>query len=125
MGTLGGGNRFIEVCVEQGGDAAGRVWLMLHSGSRNIGEELAERHIAVARKLPHNQDLPDRDLAVFVTGTLEMDAYRRELTWAQEYAACNRAVTLALLCTVVRQAFTHVQFDEPISCHHNYVAEET
>ena len=125
MGTLGGGNHFIEVCVEQGGDAAGRVWLMLHSGSRNIGKELAERHIAVARKLPHNQDLPDRDLAVFVTGTPEMDAYRRDLTWAQEYAARNRAVMLALLCTVVRQAFAHVQFDEPISCHHNYVAEET
>ncbi len=100
-------------------------WLMLHSGSRNIGKELAERHIAVARKLPHNQDLPDRDLAVFVTGTPEMDAYRRDLTWAQEYAARNRAVMLALLCHVVRQAFAHVQFDELISCHHNYVAEET
>ena len=111
MGTLGGGNHFIEVCLEQGGDDAGRVWLMLHSGSRNIGKELAERHIAVARGLPHNQDLPDRDLAVFVTGTPEMDAYRRDLTWAQEYAARNRAVMLALLCTVVRQAFAHVQFD--------------
>jgi tRNA-splicing ligase RtcB len=125
MGTLGGGNHFIEVCVEQGGDDAGRVWLMLHSGSRNIGKELAERHIAVARGLPHNADLPDRDLAVFVTGTPEMDAYRRDLGWAQEYAARNRAVMLALLCGVVRQAIAHVQFDEPISCHHNYVAEET
>lgn len=98
MGTLGGGNHFIEVCLEQGGPNAGRVWLMLHSGSRNIGKELAEKHIAVARKLPHNADLPDRDLAVFVAGTPEMDAYRRDLTWAQEYAARNRAVMLALLC---------------------------
>ena len=91
MGTLGGGNHFIEVCLEQGGTDAGRVWLMLHSGSRNIGKELAERHIGVARRLPHNADLPDRDLAVFVSGTPEMDAYRRDLTWAQEYAARNRA----------------------------------
>ncbi|HKT00995.1 MAG TPA: RtcB family protein [Rugosimonospora sp.] len=124
LGTLGGGNHFIEVCVEQGGTEAGRVWLMLHSGSRNIGKELAERHIAVARGLPHNADLPDRDLAAFVAGTPEMDAYRRDLTWAQEYAARNRAVMLALLCAVVRDAVPAVRFDEPISCHHNYVAEE-
>jgi tRNA-splicing ligase RtcB (3'-phosphate/5'-hydroxy nucleic acid ligase) len=124
VGTLGGGNHFIEVCVEQGGDDAGRVWLMLHSGSRNIGKELAERHIAVARGLAHNADLPDRDLAVFIAGTPEMDAYRRDLTWAQEYAARNRAVMLALLCNVVREAMPHVAFDEPISCHHNYVAQE-
>jgi tRNA-splicing ligase RtcB len=125
IGTLGGGNHFVEVCVEQGGPDAGRVWLMLHSGSRNIGKELAERHINVARKLPHNADLPDRDLAVFVSGTAEMDAYRRDLSWAQQYAARNRAVLLALLCRVLREAVAHVRYDEPISCHHNYVAEET
>ncbi|HYN95892.1 MAG TPA: RtcB family protein [Pilimelia sp.] len=125
LGTLGGGNHFIEVCVEQGGPDAGRVWLMLHSGSRNIGKELAERHMAVARSLPHNADLPDRDLAVFVAGTPQMAAYRRDLAWAQEYAARNRAVMLALLCGVVRGRFAGVGFDEPISCHHNYVAEET
>ncbi|MCL7460365.1 RtcB family protein [Micromonospora echinofusca] len=125
MGTLGGGNHFIEVCLEQGGADDGRVWLMLHSGSRNIGKELAERHIAVARRLPHNTDLPDRDLAVFLAGTPEMDAYRRDLWWAQEYARRNRAVMLALLCGVVREQFPHVGYDEPISCHHNYVAEES
>lgn len=69
--------------------------------------------------------MPNRDLAVFVTGTPEMDAYQRDLTWAQEYPARNRAVMLALLCGVVRQSFTHVQFEAPISCHHNYVAEVT
>lgn len=125
MGTLGGGNHFIEVCLEQGGVDAGRVWLMLHSGSRNIGKELAERHMAIARRLPHNAALPDRDLAVFLAGTAEMDAYRRDLWWAQEYARRNRAVMLALLCTVVRDRFPQVSYDEPISCHHNYVAEET
>jgi tRNA-splicing ligase RtcB len=125
MGTLGGGNHFIEICLEQGGGDAGRVWLMLHSGSRNIGKELAERHVAIARGLPHNADLPDRDLAVFVAGTPEMEAYRRDLWWAQEYARRNRAVMLALLCNVVRQALPQARFDEPISAHHNYVAEET
>ncbi|MEV5822622.1 RtcB family protein [Micromonospora haikouensis] len=125
LGTLGGGNHFIEVCIESGGPDAGRVWLMLHSGSRNIGKELAERHMGVARRLPHNAGLPDRDLAVFLAGTPEMAAYRRDLWWAQEYARRNRAVMLALLCGVVRDAVGHVGFDEPISCHHNYVAEET
>ncbi|MCW3843769.1 RtcB family protein [Micromonospora yasonensis] len=125
LGTLGGGNHFIEVCLEQGGPDDGRVWLMLHSGSRNIGKELAERHMAVARGLPHNVDLPDRDLAVFLAGTPEMDAYRRDLWWAQEYARRNRAVMLALLCQVVRDEFPQVTFDEHTSCHHNYVAEET
>jgi tRNA-splicing ligase RtcB len=123
MGSLGGGNHFIEVCT----DGDGAVWLMLHSGSRNIGKELAERHIAIAQKQPHNANLPDRDLAVFLTGTPEMEAYRRDLFWAQDYARRNRATMLALLCDVVRTAMpnANVRFDEPISAHHNYVAEET
>ncbi|MEV6377703.1 RtcB family protein [Micromonospora musae] len=125
LGTLGGGNHFIEVCLEQGGADEGRVWLMLHSGSRNIGKELAERHIGVARGLPHNADLPDRDLAVFLAGTPEMQAYRRDLWWAQEYARRNRAMMLAVFCNVVRDRFPQVRYDEPISCHHNYVAEES
>ncbi|MFE3256477.1 RtcB family protein [Nocardia sp. NPDC059091] len=122
MGTLGGGNHFQELCI----DTEQRVWILLHSGSRNIGKELAERHMTVARRLPHNADLPDRDLAVFLSGTPEMDAYRHDLTWAQEYAARNRAVMLALVCKAVRDEFhgLDVRFDDPISCHHNYVAEE-
>jgi tRNA-splicing ligase RtcB len=126
MGTLGGGNHFIELCVEQDGEDAGRVWLMLHSGSRNIGKELAERHIETARNLPHNQDLPDRDLAVFLTGTPEMDAYRRDLWWAQEYAARNRSTMLGLILAAFATALGSqpVSWGEPISCHHNYVAEE-
>lgn len=72
MGTLGGGNHFVELCL----DTEDRVWLMLHSGSRNIGKELAEIHIAKAKKLAHNKDLPDRDLAVFLAGTPEMKAKR-------------------------------------------------
>jgi tRNA-splicing ligase RtcB len=121
IGTLGGGNHFIEMCL----DTDDTVWLMLHSGSRNIGKELAEIHIAVAKKLAHNRDLPDPDLAVFLAGTPEMQAYRHDLTWAQGYAWANRAAMLDVYQEVVRARFPHVRFDSPISCHHNYVAEET
>jgi tRNA-splicing ligase RtcB len=123
MGTLGSGNHFIELCL----DTEDRVWLMLHSGSRNIGKELAEYHIGVARGLAHNQGIVDRDLAVFLAGTPEMAAYRADLFWAQEYARYNRAVMMALFRHVVARAFKSAKptFDETISCHHNYVAEET
>ncbi|KJY29184.1 RtcB family protein [Streptomyces sp. NRRL S-495] len=122
MATLGGGNHFIEVCI----DDTGAVWLMLHSGSRNIGKELAEHHMGVARSLPHNQGLIDRDLAVFIADTPQMAAYRQDLFWAQEYAKRNRALMMALFQDVVRREFPRakVAFDQVISCHHNYVAEE-
>ncbi|CAM3153305.1 RtcB family protein [Stackebrandtia soli] len=120
LGSLGGGNHFIEVCLDNDGD----VWLMLHSGSRNIGNKLAEYHIERAKNLPHNADLPDPDLAVFIAGTPTMEAYRNDLFWAQEYARRNRAVMMALLRQVVAKQFPKVKFDKEISCHHNYVAEE-
>ncbi|NKI44420.1 RtcB family protein [Streptomyces physcomitrii] len=122
MGTLGGGNHFVEVCL----DSEGAVWLMLHSGSRNIGKELAEHHIGIAQKLPHNQGLVDRDLAVFVADTPQMAAYRGDLFWAQEYAKHNRAIMMGLLKDVVRKEFKKAKplFGEEISCHHNYVSEE-
>ncbi len=121
MGTLGGGNHFLEVCLDD--DAA--VWLVLHSGSRNIGKELADHHITQAQTLPHNQDLPDRDLAVFLTGTPEMDTYRRDLFWAQDYARRNRDVMMGLACQVLAEQVPGTTFEQRISCHHNYVAEET
>lgn len=127
LGTLGGGNHFIEFCT----DTVGYVWLMLHSGSRNIGKELAEHHISIAQTLPYNQDLIDRDLAVFVTGTDPMDAYRRDLYWAQNYAKVNRAIMMRLFQDVVREEFDtefgarKVVFEDEISCHHNYVSEES
>jgi tRNA-splicing ligase RtcB len=122
MGTLGSGNHFVEVCL----DESGSVWLMLHSGSRNIGKELAEFHIGEAQKLPHNQGLVDRDLAVFISDTPQMAAYRNDLFWAQEYAKHNRAIMMALLQAVVVREFkkAKVTFDQVISCHHNYVSEE-
>ncbi|MGM9383454.1 RtcB family protein [Streptomyces sp. NRRL F-5008] len=122
MGTLGSGNHFIEVCT----DTTGSVWLMLHSGSRNIGKELADFHIGVARDLPHNQGLVDRDLAVFIADTPQMAAYRNDLFWAQEYAKYNRSIMMALLKDVIRKEFRKARpsFEPEISAHHNYVAEE-
>ncbi|MFE6361775.1 RtcB family protein [Streptomyces sp. NPDC057806] len=122
MGTLGSGNHFVEVCT----DTEGAVWLMLHSGSRNIGKELADFHIGVAQKLPHNQGLVDRDLAVFIADTPQMAAYRNDLFWAQEYAKYNRSIMMALLKDVVRKEFKKAKpvFEPEISAHHNYVAEE-
>lgn len=122
MGSLGGGNHFIEFCL----DESGSVWLMLHSGSRNIGKELAEYHIGEARKLSHNQNLVDRDLAVFIADTPQMAAYRHDLFWAQEYARHNREIMMALFQDVVRKEFKKAKptFEQVISCHHNYVAEE-
>jgi tRNA-splicing ligase RtcB len=120
LGTLGGGNHFLELCV----DTADRVWLMLHSGSRNIGKSLAEIHIGRAKKLAHNQDLPDRDLAVFLAGTREMDEYRRDLFWAQRYARKNREAMLGIYAGVMRRFRPQVRFEDEVHCHHNYVAEE-
>jgi tRNA-splicing ligase RtcB len=120
LGTLGGGNHFLELCL----DTEDRVWLMLHSGSRNIGKTLAEIHIGRAKKLAHNQRLPDRDLAVFLAGTPEMRDYRRDLFWAQRYARKNREAMLQLYQDVVRRFRPDVGFADAVQCHHNYVAEE-
>jgi tRNA-splicing ligase RtcB len=120
IGTLGGGNHFIEVCL----DTNDTVWLMLHSGSRNVGKTLAEHHMQIAQRLRHNQALEDRALAVFLAGTPQFDAYRRDLFWAQDYARFNRQLMLHLLAGVVRHFWPRVKLAQPISCHHNYVAEE-
>ncbi|WP_326774633.1 RtcB family protein [Streptomyces sp. NBC_01445] len=122
MGTLGSGNHFWEFCL----DTDNSVWVMLHSGSRNIGKELADHHIGVAQKLAHNQGLVDRDLAVFIAQTPQMAAYRNDLFWAQEYAKYNRAVMMALSLDVIRREFKKAKptFEPVISCHHNYVSEE-
>lgn len=120
MGTLGGGNHFIELCL----DTHDRVWLMLHSGSRNIGKELAERHIKIAKTLDHNAGLPDPDLAVFLNGTAEMKNYRADLEWAQTYAFYNRQTMLDQYKSVLRAFFPQITFGDEVNCHHNYVNEE-
>jgi tRNA-splicing ligase RtcB (3'-phosphate/5'-hydroxy nucleic acid ligase) len=120
LGTLGGGNHFIEVCL----DSEGAVWLMLHSGSRFIGAALAEHHMGVASHLLHNRDLSDPALAVFLAGSPGFDAYRRALYWAQEYAALNRQLMLARLQRLLLGRWPAMTFEPTIACHHNYVAEE-
>lgn len=121
LGTLGGGNHFIELCV----DGDGAIWLTLHSGSRNIGKTLADKHIAVAKTLDHNKDLPIKELAVFLKGTPEMEDYRNDLWWAQRYAATSRSIMMGLVKRELSRVVPKVKYDDEINCHHNYVAEET
>ncbi len=121
LGTLGGGNHFIELCL----DTDNAVWLMLHSGSRNIGKVLADFHINKAKSLIHNANLPDPDLAVFLQGTEEMAYYFNDLSWAQEYALLNREVMLELYKNALIRFLPQIQFFKPVSCHHNYVSKET
>jgi tRNA-splicing ligase RtcB (3'-phosphate/5'-hydroxy nucleic acid ligase) len=120
LGTLGGGNHFIEVCV----DTDAKVWLMLHSGSRHIGNALAEHHMDVAARLHHNEALGDPDLAVFLAGSKAFENYRRDLNWAQDYARANRQMMLTLLSKVMKRFFPRMEILRTISCHHNYLAEE-
>jgi tRNA-splicing ligase RtcB len=123
IGTLGGGNHFIEVCL----DTEDYVWLMLHSGSRNIGKELADRHISTAKGLWELSELPAPDLAYFIKDTPEFVAYWKDLKWAQEYAMKNREIMMGRLLKVFNKLFNHRQSFTPelaVNCHHNYVALE-
>ena len=125
MGSLGGGNHFIEVCI----DTENQVWLMLHSGSRNIGNVLAQCHISTAKELAKmtKTSLPDPDLAYFVAGTPEFQAYWRDLQWAQNYARVNRDVMMARFKRIIEK---HLAGGKPtksllqVNCHHNYAEKE-
>ena len=121
IGTLGGGNHFNELCA---GDDD-RIWVTLHSGSRGIGNRLAQEHMEVAQSLTHNKGLVDRDLAVFLSHTPQMEAYLHDLWWAQSYALLNRDVMLASICDDLSRHIPRIAFEDPIRCHHNYVAVET
>lgn len=125
MGSLGGGNHFIEVCI----DTENWVWLMLHSGSRNIGNMLAQNHISTARELAKlaNNRLPDPDLAYFVAGTPEFAAYWRDLQWAQNYARFNRDVMMDRFKRIVEKHLVGGKSTKPllsVNCHHNYAEKE-
>lgn len=123
LGTLGGGNHFIELCL----DEAGAVWVMLHSGSRGIGNVIGRYFIAAAQKdmQRHRMHLPDRDLAYFSKGSALFDDYVAAVTWAQDYALLNRQQMLAAVLDVLKQALPPFRLDgEAINCHHNYVARE-
>jgi tRNA-splicing ligase RtcB len=125
LGTLGTGNHFIEVCL----DEAGGVWIMLHSGSRGVGNRIGSYFIELAkedmRRLQKN--LPDKDLAYFSEGTRYFDDYVEAVGWAQEFARENRQIMMDNILSAIRHSgevppFTaHLQ---AINCHHNYVAKE-
>jgi tRNA-splicing ligase RtcB len=123
MGTLGGGNHFIEICL----DEKNRVWAMLHSGSRGIGNGLADYFIELARQDMERLmiHLPDHDLAYFTEGTEYFDDYFEAVHWAQEYAYQNRQSMLDLMLAAMRRHLPEFSvLNEVVNCHHNYVAVE-
>ena len=124
LGTLGGGNHFIELCL----DEADAVWVMLHSGSRNVGKTIGETAIGLARDEARRLErhLPDRDLAWLDEGTVLFDEYVEGLRWAQDYAAHNRNLMLHAVLKAL-----HAQFgrdigtaEHAVNCHHNYSSIE-
>ena len=124
LGTLGGGNHFMELCL----DESGQVWIMLHSGSRGIGNVIGRYFISAARKdmRRHQVNLPDRDLAYFSEGSELFDDYVDAVDWAQDYALENRRMMLALVIEAIRPHLPPFCVEnEAINCHHNYVARET
>ena len=124
LGTLGGGNHFIEICL----DTEGTVWVMLHSGSRGIGNLIGQTFIDVARgdMKKHFINLPDRDLAYLVEGSEHFDDYVEAMHWAQDYAAENRRAMLDAVLRVLREELRPFQLgDLAVNCHHNYTARET
>jgi tRNA-splicing ligase RtcB (3'-phosphate/5'-hydroxy nucleic acid ligase) len=123
LGTLGGGNHFIELCL----DEAEQVWLMLHSGSRGIGNTIGTYFIELAKRDMWQQlgHLPDRDLAYFTAGAQHFDDYVEAVHWAQTYAMENRREMLRLVIQALRPELPPFALTaEAINTHHNYVAQE-
>jgi tRNA-splicing ligase RtcB (3'-phosphate/5'-hydroxy nucleic acid ligase) len=122
LGSLGSGNHFIEVSV----DETDQVWLFLHSGSRGVGNKLAMMHIGVAQRQCEKRwiDLPDRDLAYLVEGEPEFWSYMEALRWAQRFAYLNREEMMHRVIGSFEQWAGPVEPVEEINCHHNYTARE-
>ena len=124
LGTLGGGNHFIEMSL----DTDDGVWVVLHSGSRGVGNALASMHIKAAQKTCHKagRELEDRDLAYLVEGDDGFDAYVADMLWAQDYARANRKLmteaVLGALASATGLDFTPI---DTVDCHHNYAERET
>jgi tRNA-splicing ligase RtcB (3'-phosphate/5'-hydroxy nucleic acid ligase) len=124
LGTLGGGNHFIEVCL----DEAGFVWVMLHSGSRGVGNAIGSYFIELAKADMRTWmvNLPDADLAYLPEGTAHFDEYVAAVEWAQEFARLNREVMMRAVLGALRKVI-EVPFEagvEAVNCHHNYVSRE-
>jgi tRNA-splicing ligase RtcB (3'-phosphate/5'-hydroxy nucleic acid ligase) len=125
LGSLGGGNHFIEICL----DESDRVWAMLHSGSRGIGNRIGSHFIAKAREALERRQLtrplPDRDLAWLEEGEPLFEDYVAAIAWAQEFARYNREVMMAAVLKVMREQLPSFRTEQQaINCHHNYVARE-
>lgn len=123
MGTLGGGNHFIEVCLDENN----QLWLMLHSGSRGVGNHIASYFIELAQQdmQRNNIHLPDKDLAYLQEGSIYFDDYFEAITWAQEYAMENRQAMLNLTLNALKRYLPDFTItSEVVNCHHNYVAKE-
>ncbi|HJV75990.1 MAG TPA: RtcB family protein [Noviherbaspirillum sp.] len=125
LGTLGSGNHFIEICI----DETGFVWFMVHSGSRGVGNAIGSHYIELAKQdmRTHLANLPDQDLAYLEEGTRHYKDYVEAVSWAQKFASMNREVMMqniiAAVRTVIDKPFdAHV---EAVNCHHNYVQKET
>jgi tRNA-splicing ligase RtcB len=122
LGTLGSGNHFVEVCL----DESDKVWVVIHSGSRGVGNRLADLHIRAARNLCAEAgiELENRDLAYLLEGTESFDAYIQDMNWAQGYALTNREF---MMDAVLEQVFQFVgqgtEFQR-INCHHNFTRRE-
>lgn len=123
MGTLGGGNHFIEVCVDEHKD----VWIMLHTGSRGIGNAIGQYFIALAKKDMgrHIHNLPDKDLAYLTEGSEHFNDYVAAVNWAQNYARINRDDIMGLVLRAIKPLLPPFKADRAaINCHHNYVNRE-
>ena len=123
LGSLGGGNHFIELCL----DESGQAWVMLHSGSRGIGNRVGTYFIERAREraLLMNRELPDEDLAWLDEGSPEFADYMQAVGWAQDYARVNRAVMMELVLAAMRRHLRPFEVTaEAVNCHHNYVERE-
>ena len=123
FGTLGSGNHFIEICL----DEIDQVWIVLHSGSRGVGNELANVHIDGAKGLMKRYfiDLPDPDLAYLVEGTPEFDSYITDMLWAQDYAMGNRQTMMESVHLEIESFLDRtVEVVDSINCHHNFTERE-
>ena len=123
LGTLGGGNHFIEICLDENDD----VWIMLHSGSRGIGNVIGQYFIRLAQKdmERHIHQLPDKDLAYFTEGAEHFDDYVHAVHWAQDYAMDNRREMMRLIVDALKKKLPKFGVSkEAINCHHNYVSIE-
>jgi tRNA-splicing ligase RtcB len=123
LGTLGGGNHFIEVCL----DERDHVWFMLHSGSRGVGNRIGTYFINLAKEdmRQHGKNLPDQDLSYLREGTSHFDDYVQAVHWAQRYAMTNRTLMMDAVIAAAKKELPPFSLGEhAVNCHHNYVARE-